>query len=521
MRREQSMFTGAAILAGAGLVVKVIGACFKIPLGAFLQPEGIAVFSVAYNLYALLFTIATAGVPIAVSKLVAEAAAQGRHSDAVRVLKAALLGFAFVGLFGTAVLFFCAAPLAKAMGVSGAMYAIRTISPAILFVSVLSVCRGYYQGFCDMFPTATSEVIEALVKLILGLFFAWWLGQKGYPVAIQAAGAIGGVTAGAAIACLYICMARRKVGVQFPRSSEMKTGYRSLLKQLFSQTIPITLGAAAIGLTNVIDSGLIMKLLQNSGVSAEASMWLYGTYTYAANLFNLPNVLVSTLAVSLIPAVAGAAAQPRQAETDVAANHALSIAALLASAAACGLFALSQPILDLLYGRGVEADAIRQAGSLLSVLCFGIPPLALTTMTNALHQAAGRVKLPVVSVLVGAAVKLIANYFLIQIPKIHILGAAISTVLCYTVIAAINWAFLKRAARGILPLGRLWGKPLLVGICTGCAAKLMFWCSMHVFSSEIAVALSILCGGIVFLLVGSLAKTSLLSVINTKKMRKK
>lgn len=521
MRKEQNVFTGAAILAGAGMIVKVIGACFKIPLGALLRPEGIAIFSVAYNLYALLFSFATAGVPIAVSKQVAEALADGRRTDAIRIGKAALFCFSFVGLIGAAVLFLFAEPLAQSMGIAAASRAIRTVAPAVFFVSIVSVFRGYYQGHRDMIPTASSEVIEATTKLVLGLFCAWWLGQHGASVSVQAAGAIGGVTVGTVVSCLYFCLSRRVTVFRFLPVREHKTSYRVLMRDILLQTIPITLGTAVMGLTNVIDSALIIKLLQRTGYAVEQSMWLYGTYTYAANLFNLPSVLINTLAVSLIPTVAGAAANQQSESLKETTEQVLSVSALLALCAAFGLAALATPVMDLLYGNGVEPAAVGQAGDLLAVLCVGIPPLAITTITNALHQAQGRMKLPVISMLIGAMVKVIANACLIQNPKIHILGAAISTVMCYYVIAGINWMFLKRKNQHFISPMKLCVKPILVGLCTGLAAKLSYSWLVCFTPSELATMFSVFCGGAVSIGVSSCIGVSFLSVINAKISAKK
>ena len=513
MRKQQTLFAGAAILAGAGVIVKVIGACFKIPLGAILQPEGIAVFSVAYNLYALLFALATSGVPVAVSKQVAEAAAYGRYAETVAVVQTALMVFVPLGLAGSGVLWFGSAYFANAMGIPDAEAAIQAIAPAVFFVSLLSVLRGYYQGFRDMVPTATSEVIEALVKMLLGLFLAWYLRQNGHTVEFQAAGALCGVTAGTALACLYLCLLRRRVSVAFPKKPQCKISRRNLLKTLFSQTVPITLSAAVIGLTNVIDSGLIMKLLQRIGYSVADSMRLYGTYTYATNIFNLPNVLISTLAVSLIPTAAEAVANENRSVLSQTKHDTLSVTALLSCAAASGLAALAYPTLDLLYGRGVEAQVLREAGTMLTILCAGIPPLAIATMTNALHQATGRAKIPMLSMAIGAGVKLAANAILVQIPNINIFGAAVSTVLCYTVVAGINWCFLydRDSLRSLLK------RPIVVGICTGTVAKIVYSYTKLVFFSEIAVLLSVFCGGITFFCVGNLLKCSLFFLINAKK----
>ncbi len=513
MRRKQDLFSGAAVLAGAGLVVKVIGACFKIPLGAMLQPEGNAIFSVAYNLYALLFALATAGVPVAVSRMVALSASEGRYCDAQDTVRVALSAFSLIGALGAGILWFGAEFFASAMGVFEASAAIRAVAPAVFFVSLLSVLRGYYQGFCDMVPTAVSEVIEAAVKLFFGLFLAWWFKQQGGSLASQAAGAIVGVTVGAAVACGYLAVIRRRVTVAFPKGEKSRKKFHTRLKELFSETLPITLSASVIGLTNVIDSGLIMNLLRESGCSMREAMCLFGTYTYATNLFGLPNVLISTIAVSLVPAVAG----KNCVAVGTAARDTISVAATLSVASACGLGVLAYPILKLLYGSGVEDAALKTAGGLLSLLCFAIPPLALATVVNALHQAEGKARVTVVAMMAGAAVKLIANLCLVRISKIRIYGAAISTILCYLTICGVDFFHLKRDE----PLLKLFVRPILIGVSTGCAAKVSHSCLKTVFSTEIATFLSVFCGGMIFLILAFITKDTVFVHFNAKKTVKK
>lgn len=501
MQTRPNPMRGALCLAGAGMIVKVIGACFKIPLGALLKPEGTAIFSVAYHLYAFLFSLATAGVPVAVSKLVAESGANGALDDTAETYRTARRLFGGVGLGLSLLLFFGAEWFSDVLGAPGAAAAIRAVSPSVFLVSVLSVERGYFQGFGNMAPTAVSEIIEAAGKLVLGLSLAWWLAKKGSDLGVQAAGAIAGVSLGCALSVLYFALIRRTVRVP------IKTGRKPKprTKQLLSQSVPITLSASVIGLVSLIDSAVIMKTLRSAGVSETRAMWMFGTYTYASNLFSLPNTLVTALAVSLIPAVAANLAQGET--TNETVEPALRIGLLLSLTGAVGLAVLARPILSLLYGSGVEETALSLAGELLVILCFGIPPLALTTVTNAVHQASGRVKLPVVSMLFGAAVKLVSNCILLRHPDVSILGAAVSTVLCYAVTFCIGWFSLPDRPS----LVRVSGKPILIAIFTGIAAKVSFLCGNHLVSEKLAAIFGVFIGGIAFFWISSAAKIPVIS----------
>ena len=458
------------ILALAGILVKVIGACFKIPLGAILKPEGMADFSIAYNIYALLFVLSTAGVPVAVSKMIAEAHALGRGWEARRSYRVSYAPFLFIGGAGSLCMFLGADVFARFMGSPGSALAIRAIAPAVLFVSMSSINRGYYQGASNMYPTAVSEVLEALGKLFIGLGAAWWLAKNGFGVEAVAAGAVIGVSAGALLSVFYFAAKRKAAGAEGAKPKlAIPRKKRAIVSELLRLAVPITLGAAVISLTNVIDSALVMNLLQKIGYTVRESMWLYGAYNYSCNLFNLPSSVITTLGVSLIPAVSAAHARGDRERLHKTAESATRIAMLVALPASAGLFALAEPILYLLYGGSLAADAIHASGRMLAILACAVPFLGTVTITNAIHQARGNVRLPVVSMLCGAAVKLISNWVFVSIPQININGAAISTILCYTVIAVINMRALRRT--GVrLRLSRIYGKNLLVALATGAAA---------------------------------------------------
>lgn len=465
--KKQSFIHGAAILAVAGIVVKVIGACFKIPLGAVLGPEGMANFSIAYNIYALLFVLSTAGVPAAVSKMVSEAMTLGNLSDVRRIYKVSYLAFAFIGGIGFAVMFFGAPVFASFMGSPDAEASIRAIAPAVMFVAISSINRGYYQGRSNMYPTAVSEVTEAVGKLVIGLGAALWLKKSGFGDSAVSAGAVLGVSAGAFLSALYFALLKDGADYSTAGAGRKK---RNILAELMRLAVPITMGAAVISLTNVIDSALVMNLLQKTGFTLREAKWLYGSYNYSANLFNLPSTVVTTISVALIPTVSGAYASKSFLRLDKTVNSALKLTMLVAIPSAAGLFALAHPILDLLYGASVEVESIAAAGRMLAVLSFAIPFLAVTSLTNAVHQSLGRVNFPVFSMLCGAGVKILSNAILVGKPAINIYGAAISTVLCYITISLINIYGFKKYAFMQLDLTKIFIKPMISGVCTGVAS---------------------------------------------------
>ncbi len=489
--KRQSFVHGAAILAIAGIAVKVIGACYKIPLGGLLGPVGMADFSIAYNIYALLFVLSTAGVPAAVSKMISEAYASDESGEMYKIYKVSYLTFVLVGFLGFAFMFVGAEQLARFMGSADAAASIKAISPAVLFVSMSAINRGYFQGRSNMYPTAISEVVEALGKLVIGLAVAWYLKKIGMGEGAVSAGAVLGVTAGAFLSALHFAFCRDDL-------RELKAPSRKrclrILKELMLLAIPITMGAAVISLTNVIDSALVMNLLQENGFSEYRAKWLYGAYTYASTMFNLPSAVITTLAVSIIPALSAAFARHELIRADKTINSGLRITAMIAVPAACGMGAIAYGVLDLLYGASVGAECIQVSSKMLTCLAVAIPPLSLVTVTNAVHQSLGRAHIPVVCMAVGAVVKIVSNLVLVSRPDINIYGAPISTVLCYTTIAVLNIAAFKKYPFVEISITKIFGKPSLMGGATFVAARLFQNLTKSTFSPHISTILSVFAG---------------------------
>lgn len=519
--KSQSFLHGAAVLAVGGIVVKILGALFKIPLGAILKPEGMACFSIAYNIYALLFVLSTAGVPIAVSKMIAEAVALGKFNEIGRIYKVSYIAFSFAGVLMSVLMAYFAKPLAQLMGSPESSLSIRAIAPAVMFVSVIGINRGYYQGHANMYPTAISEIIEALGKLIFGLGAAWWLSRCGQGAATVSAGATLGITLGALLSAAYFMFVpdfNFKVKARGEKRSK-----RKILTELLRLSIPITLGAAVISLTNVIDSAVAMNILQKSGATVRESMWLYGAYTYAANLFNLPSTLVLTIAISLIPQIAAAYVRRDIARLNKTMESALKIAMLIAFSAAAGLYALSTPVISLLYGGSIGANAVNASSGMLKTLTLAVPLLATVSLSNSIHQSMGNVRLPVISMVAGAVVKLISNIILIGIPEININGAPISTVICYAVIASINMYGLIKHKYINIRMPQIYLKPFIVGVMTGYAAnyvKGMF--SPRIgegYSAIPAVLFGILACAIAMVITKTLTKDDISLVTRSKKSR--
>ena len=304
MPRRQSFLSGAAILAGAVAVTKVLGALYKIPLGNLLDSQGMAHFYAAYNVYNLLLMLSTAGLPLAASRLVAQAEALGRHSQARRVFRCALALLGVVGLVFSALMFLLPQTMAGALHDPMAAAAIRVLAPSVLCVCLTSAIRGYTQGLGNMTPTAVSQIIESACKLAVGLGLCAFLLRRGAAPETGAAGAIAGVTCGTALGLLFLLWALRRC----PRESGGPLEpVGDTLGQLLRIGVPITVAGGAMSLMTLLDQSLVLGTLQaRLGLSAEAAAELYGQYTFGMTLFVLPPSFIYPLTVSLIPAISQA-----------------------------------------------------------------------------------------------------------------------------------------------------------------------------------------------------------------------
>ena len=245
--KKQSFLGGAAVLAFGIVAVKIIGAVFKIPLRNILGEGGSADFSNAYNIYATLLTISTAGLPVALSKLVSESYALGRTRQAHRTFRVSLSVFLVLGVASFALMWWGSDLLAGFLNNPRAAYGIRALAPAVVCVGCLSAFRGYAQGRQYMMPTAVSQIIEALCKLVLGLALSMWLLHIGQPDYIAAAGAIAGVTAGTILSLVYMAIdyLRHRPAL---RRGESCASDRAILRRLLALAIPITLSSSMVSL---------------------------------------------------------------------------------------------------------------------------------------------------------------------------------------------------------------------------------------------------------------------------------
>lgn len=458
--QKQSFLHGAAILALATAIVKVIGALYKIPLVNVLGSTGYNYFTMGYNIYSVLLTISTAGLPVAMSRMVSEAATLGNERQIKVIYKAALAVFMTIGVLGSAMMLLFAQQLANFMNSPNSVYAIRALSPAVLFVCIMSSFRGFYQGQSNMTPTSVSQVLEALCKLVIGLGAAYYLTSLGKSPEVAAGGAIIGVTVGTIVGALYLFRLFLKTTSSM-RNTGTELSLGVTMKQLLSIAVPISIGAAGLQIINTIDSKIIMgRLIYSVGLTQLEADSYSGIYGSAQTLFNLPAAFIVPITISVIPNVTEQLTLKNRRAALKLEQSAYRITTLLALPCGIGLAVLSEPIQRMLYSRYSDSE-LEVAGALLTILGIAVIFNCLVLLTNAILQAHGHAMVPVVTMITGGLVKLGINYLLVGNPEINIVGAPIGTLICYGFITAMNLIAMKVLFRQKVGLGRIMLKPIL------------------------------------------------------------
>ena len=458
--------SGVLVLSLSTFAVKIIGLAYKIPMLDLLGAEGMGYFNSAYEIYALLCIIATAGLPIALSMLVSVNIERGDLAAVKKVYRGAMLLFAAIGTIGGAVMLAFADKMAAFIENPEAAPCIRAIAPALLCVCISSAVRGYFQGLGNMTPTAISQLIEAVGKLTLGVLFAALAARAGYDVSNAAAFGILGLSTGTLISALYLLILklfRDKQNMKSPIENidcQSKSSGKQGVGELIRLAIPITLSSTVLGVTRIADMALIMRRLQDIGYSAAGANVIYGSYTtLAVPIFNLLPSLITPLALAVVPRLSAVLLREREEGAEDIVGVALRISVLFSMPASIAIAVYSKQMLDVLF-RG-EGEAVSIAAPLLAALGASVLFSCLITTTNAILQAYGKANVAMISMSIGAALKIGSAYMLIGVEEIGAYGAPLSTLVCNVVITAINFYFINKRAKGALGIRELYLRPLL------------------------------------------------------------
>ena len=498
--KKQNFLQGATLLAIATVIVKVIGAVYKIPLQAILGKIGYSYFSSAYDIYTLLLLISTAGLPVAMSRMISEASSLGDHARTRRVYNTSRAIFLIIGAVSTALMMFFCQALAKSQEQPDAALAIFCLAPSAFFMSVISTYRGFFQGQGNMLPTSKSQVLEAVFKLAAGLAGAVVVLQLGGTISVAAAGAILGVTVSCAVSVGYLFWVFHK-NAQPEILAQKQPGFcGSTAKQLLAIAIPITIGAAGLQLLIVLETSLYMnqlvslldqgllrgelveslraeilaetvktgEVLSDGELHSRIAASMKGIYNFGQTIYNLPNSLITPITISVIPAITAFLTLKDNQGVKATSESASRITGLLSLPCAVGLMVLSKPIMGLLgHYSGVQLDF---AATLLTLLGISVFMRAVVLFTNSLMQAGGHANIPVINMLATGVVRMILVYFLTGNPNIGLIAVPVLTALGNFATAVLNLICLAKVSPQKCAITRNLLRPLLPAALMGAAA---------------------------------------------------
>lgn len=460
---RQNFLHGAAILAAGVVVIKILGAIYKIPLRNIIGETGYGYFFAAYTIYNFFLTISTAGLPVALSRMISEANTLERPRQARRTFRVAMGTLGVLGLvFSLLMLLFPTEMAVAFVSKANVSQCVFAIAPSVLLVCLTSAFRGYIQGNGNMKPTTVGQVFEVLVKVVVGLAIAIWFTRLGKSVPIKAAGAIFGVTAGSLAALLYMLGSylrqyRSREAETCALSDDRPDSVRRTLWQFIRIGVPITLGASVMSLFSLIDTKLInMQLPHVPGIGPALADELYGAYSTMTTLYNLPAAFITPMSIAVVPAISAAAVRKARGEVGAITESSLRISAVIAMPMGAGLAVLADPIIRVLFPDSNAAGPVILA--YMGVASFFV---CIALVTNAILQADGKETLPILSMLIGGVVKIACNLLLVSRPEINILGAAIGTIACYAVICLLNCFFISKKMAVRPRYGRAFLPPLV------------------------------------------------------------
>lgn len=514
--KGQSFMKGTLVLTLSIFIVKLLGILFRIFVNGMLGASGGGYFLISYDIYNMLFALATAGLPIAVSRMVSENLACGRFKDVRKIYEVSIPMFTITGIIGFLLMVVGAIAAPYLFKVPGAVYSVLALAPTILFACLMSIYRGYHQGLRNMTPTAVSEIIEALFKFVVGYALSYGIIKFamdeytrggtvfGSPYATQelakaaimpfaSAGAVIGISVGAAMGFLYLFFRQKIKGdcltPQDIRNSPKAHSKEYLFRCLVKLAVPIGIGAIILNIAGFIDDILILNRIQHvMATNREALLSCYGAaisqhainssdgvhnfllgcYSFTLPITMLVPAITQVFGIVALPTVTKAFTLKNPAMLKKGMESVIKMTTLVTLPAGIGLSVIGPALLRLLFPRQVNEITI--ASNIMPIIGIATIFISATIPICSMLQAIGRVDLPVKIISAGLAIKVFVNFVLVGIPTINIQGAAIGTSAGYLFIMVVSLYYLCRETKIIPDFVEVLIKPLIAAILCGVAA---------------------------------------------------
>ena len=494
---------GTMILTISSIIVKVIGSLNWIILSRVLGGEGIGLYQMGFPIYLMAITVSSAGVPVAISIITSEKLANKDYRGAKRVFNVSLRLLLISGLLFSSALFFGADFLINQHIIrdSRAYYSIIALAPAVFFVTFLASFRGYLQGWQIMTPTATSEVVEQLVRVITMLVFADLF--MPYGLAYAAGGASMGAGAGAFCALLVLMWFYRRLKrrlhaeIEAQDDSIPQESAGHIIKRLLKLALPVSLTSLMLPIGANLDLLIVPQRLEVAGFNVRHATELFGYLTgMAVPLVNLATIFTAAMTISLVPSISESRALERFDAIRDKIRLAFRVAMIITFPCFMGLFFLAEKVAALIYNAPGAAGAIQ-------TMSVGILFLGMHQISTGILQGLGKTAIPVINMILACLVKVVMSWWLTAIPFLGIKGASMATVADFSVAAIINMGFIYKYTGFTFSLGSLL-KPLLAAGVMGAVIyavlslteQLGMWCVLFAMVAAVpAYALALIAFG--------------------------
>lgn len=493
----------------AGIIVRLIGMFYRIPLANYIGDEGNGYYSAAYNIYSILLILSSYSLPVAVSKMVSARLAKNQYRNAMRILKAALFYATIVGGLGFSALWFGADFFAnEVIKMPFSSYALRVLAPTIWVMAYLGVLRGFFQGHSTMVPTAVSQIFEQIVNAVVSLLAAKTLfdlgvksnlvyGSTEYSYAFGAAGGALGTGAGAFTAFLLFVVLyliyRPKIKKQMRRErGEAVESYGDISQALLFTVVPIIISSGLYNCGTVIDNALFGQVMDSLG-EAENIAAHWGVYSGKYHLlFNIPVAVANSLSSSLIPSLAKAVAEKDRPQMKNKIASAIRFSMIIAIPSAVGLTVLAAPISNLLFPGKDNEMLIRMTllGSSAVVV------YSLSTVTNGVLQGINRMKTPIRNAGISLVIHVVILYVMLRVFHMGIYGVLYANILFGLTMCLLNAKSIKRYARYRQEVRKTFLIPMAASAAMGVVAyavyRLCFGAFGNMISTLVAVAAAVM-----------------------------
>ncbi|MDP4120625.1 MAG: polysaccharide biosynthesis protein [Bacillota bacterium] len=568
-RVRHSFLKGSLVLGVSMLIVKLIGMFYKIILTNMLGVVGNGILSVTYELYNPLFMLATAGFPIAISRMVSESVATKRYNDVKKIHRVSVPFLFITGILGFLIMLASSFAYCNIAQTPSALPAVICLSPTILFACLMSIYRGYYEGQRNMMPTAISEIIEAVSKLVIGLVISYLTLQYGLnqyrttgkflgvvyknedlaqaaivPYAVAAA--FIGISLGAFFGFVFLLLRHKIKGEgitkqEYAQSPPARDG-KSTFNRLVRTAIPIGTGALIMSFAGLIDTILVNNRLKNIMDTNPSALlkqygnlipadvvfnntthtFLFGCFSLSLTIMMLITALTQVFGQSALPSVTNAYARGNRKDLKYNIETVIKTTCIFTLPAGLGLTVLAQPILSLLYTS--RPNEITIAANVLQIMGISGIFIATSTPLCSMLQAVGCVDLPLKLFAVGMVIKVALNYLLVGIPAINIQGATVGSLVCYAMVCFVALYYLCKQTKIIPNFNLVLIKPLIASAFCAITAYFSYQLFDMKFSNKIAVILAIVAAIIIYaimlLILRVITKNDLLSIPKGEKIAK-